>query len=72
MVIRRPASKKKAPKMLSEWLSSNEVSLSEFGKIVDCSKATVGALKNGTFPPGLPLAVRIEKATEIPVALWVE
>ncbi len=71
MVIRRRP-KKKAPALLAAWLQDNNMSLSEFAESVECSKQTVGAIKNGDFPPGLALAVRIEKATNIPVALWVE
>lgn len=72
MATRRRQPKKKTSELLSDWLEENEVTIVEFAKIVDCSKQTVSALKNGRFPPGLPLAVRIEKATKIPVASWVE
>ena len=72
MVRRKRASKKKASELLSDWLQKKGMSLSEFAEIVGCSKPTVGAIKNGTFPPGLALAVRIQKATKIPVSLWVE
>jgi transcriptional regulator with XRE-family HTH domain len=64
--------KKKGPELLAAWLEKNGTTLSEFADKVDCSKQTVGALKNGAFPPGLALAVRIEKETKIPVASWVE
>jgi transcriptional regulator with XRE-family HTH domain len=70
VVIRRR--KKKGPELLAAWLEKNEMTLLEFSERVDCSKAMVGALKNGDSAPGLALAVRIEKVTQIPVARWVE
>lgn len=72
MVIRRRPKKNRGPELLDAWLEDNNVTLVEFANSVDCSKATVGAIKNGKFPPGLALAVRIEKATDIPAASWVE
>lgn len=72
MATRRRQPKKKTSELLSEWLEENELTIMEFAKIVDCSKQTVSAIRNGKFPPGLPLAARIEKATKIPAVSWVE
>ena len=63
--------KDEGPALLGNWLEENETTLKEFGFTVDCCKQTVSALKNGTFSPGLALAVRIEEATGIPERSWV-
>lgn len=63
--------KKGGPALLEKWLAENDTTLLDFGGIVDCCKQSVSALKNGTFSPGLALAVRIEEATGIPPKSWV-
>ncbi len=63
--------KKDGPALLTKWLEENGETLLSFGTGVDCCKQTVSALKNGTFAPGLALAVRIEEATGIPPRSWV-
>jgi hypothetical protein len=60
------------PKLLTAWLKAREMPILEFADSVDCCKQTISAIKNGAFSPGLALAVRIEKATQIPAASWVE
>ena len=64
--------KKTGGQLLTSWLKKNDMSIVEFAAAVSCCKQTVSAIKNGTFPPGLALAVRIEKKTGIPAASWVE
>lgn len=74
-LTRAAMAKKKAQSgatLLTAWLSEEEMSIVELAGAVDCCKQTISALKNGTFPPGLALAVRIEKETGIPVAAWVQ
>ena len=65
---------KRGPALLSAWLKKNGKADTEFSDLVDCSKQTVGGIKKGTFPPGLSLAFRIEKATNcaVPASSWVE
>lgn len=62
---------KDGPTLLGKWLEENGETLLSFGVGVGCCKQSVGALKNGTFSPGLALAVRIEEATGIPPKSWV-
>lgn len=63
---------KRGPELLTSWLKERQMPILELAEKVECCKQTISAIKNGTFTPGLALAVRLEKATSIPAASWVE
>lgn len=73
MARKKPKSKR-GPALIAAWLKKNEQTLLGFSEIVECSKQTVGAIKQGDFTPSLSLAFRIEEATDgaVPAKSWVD
>ena len=64
--------------LLGKFLEDHEMSMSEFGEAVGCTKSHVCGMVNGDTTPGLNLALAIEEFTRkhggetgmVPVGRW--
>ena len=69
-----------ASEILTAFLKDYDMSLSEFGEAVDCTKSHACGLKNGDTTPGLQLGMRIYEFTKkkageagaVPVDRWAK
>jgi hypothetical protein len=60
------------PKLLESYLEKEELSMTQFGDSVDCTKGHICGIVSGKTPPGLQLALRIEVVTagKVPAKSW--
>jgi transcriptional regulator with XRE-family HTH domain len=60
--------------ILSNYLKETGLLQAEFAAKVGVGQGTISRLANGTMNPGLPLAIKIERATggSVPVESWLE
>ena len=57
---------------LDDWIRVNEMSYSEFARLIPCSTSYPRLLAKGLAKPSYRMAVRIEKVTlgEVPRSRW--
>lgn len=70
----RPRLTPKPSTDFAKWLKSTPMTVSEVAEELDVSVSSIHGLKEGRFPPGLKLALRIERLTEgeILASSWVD
>lgn len=68
----RSSKRNKGSKLLEAYLADREMTISAFAEVVSSTKSYISMLRLGRVTPGLALAAKIEKATEIPCSSWLE
>jgi transcriptional regulator with XRE-family HTH domain len=61
-----------AGKRLRRWICGQGMRQQDFAALIGCSGATVCCLISGTYAPKLHTAMKIQAATGIPLADWLD
>lgn len=60
------------PEQLQDWMRRRGFNQADAGRFLKIDQPTMHRILNGTYRPGLTIAIRIESLAGIPAKAWVE
>lgn len=57
---------------LDQWMSDNDVKDGDLAVLVKVSRPFISRIRSGERQPSLPIAIRLSKATKLPVDAFVK